>query len=423
MHAKVICNPSSVSKLGIHTMNIRSDKKVVAFILLLVGLICQLYWIEALTSSNVTFSQVLSVGVFFPESNNLTFVPPTNTMTLFCVPWAVNTDDWWTHAPDWDVAEENDLFTCFRKSNHSVVWTSIYQNQFQNDCNSTVTRSMWSSGFGSDIENVALSIQLAMERHVPLTMALVPPKLWWHYSANKHDGSNATCPEKDMSCYFLPITNCQPNRQKVDKSSIRLTRKYAKDISSIYGYVTRQQQWLRKSVYDTAKPIGSQLTENCTVIHVRRADVILHGSDARKYYPIADYVNLLPQKTDNTVLLLTDDANAIDEALEFHPNIRWVYFRRKRFRGKEGGWENQVPSMDPKQEMIAILATLKLVPRCSTLIHSRSKFADALSRAMGPHVTRLQVDSNQSDVFHANNSLSELHLANLLKEKRRSMFS
>jgi hypothetical protein len=129
----------------------------------------------------------------------------------------------------------------------------------------------------------------------------------------------------------------------------------------------------------------------------------------------------LPQKADNTVLLLTDDANAIDEALEFHPNIRWLYFRRKRFRGKEGGWENQVPSMDPKQEMVAILATLKLVPRCTTLIHSRSKFADALSRVMGPHVTRLQVDSNELDVFHANNSLSELHLANLLQEKRRSM--
>jgi hypothetical protein len=92
---------------------------------------------------------------------------------------------------------------------------------------------MWSSGFGSDIENVALSIQVAVERNVPLAMALGPPKPWWHYSANKQDGSNATCPEKDMTCYFLPITNCQPNHRKVDKTSIRLTRKYAKDMSSM----------------------------------------------------------------------------------------------------------------------------------------------------------------------------------------------
>ena len=30
----------------------------------------------------------------------------------------------------------------------------------------------------------------------------------WHYAANKDDHSNKTCPQADMTCYFLPYHNC-----------------------------------------------------------------------------------------------------------------------------------------------------------------------------------------------------------------------
>ena len=249
---------------------------------------------------------------------------------------------------------------------------------------------MLPSVFGNDLEKIVLGVQAAMERKVPLSVR-------WNYNDSKHDGFNATCPAKDMSCYFLPITNCQPNTRKMDNDPIRLINKYVDDFQSIYKYMTRQQQWLRKLVYDMVKPMESKLTVPCSVVHVRRrADIALHGSQARTSFPISDYVNLLPSRTD-TVLLLTNDANVIDEALEFHPDISWVYFDHKQ-RSTSGGLE------DSKQELVTILSILKLVPRCSTLIHSRS--THALSRVMGPHVTLLQVvdNSNGTNILHANNS-------------------
>ena len=36
-----------------------------------------------------------------------------NPSENFCVPWDVNTDDWWTHHPKWRVTHENDTHTCF----------------------------------------------------------------------------------------------------------------------------------------------------------------------------------------------------------------------------------------------------------------------------------------------------------------------
>lgn len=389
----------------------------------------------SILSSSSDGSARLLPGEHVLDMGSMAFFPPPNSTKLVCVPWSINADDWWAHEPEWEIAEENEHFTCFRKAAKQIadVWENIYGNQFRNSdgCSSTYTRHMWSSGFGTDMENVVLGIQVArMDKHSPLSTTLIGPKPWWHYSANKNDGSNATCPAKDMSCYFLPLTNCTPNERQVDKNPITLIRKYNKDYMAVYNYVTRPQQWLRKEIHDVARPMEIKLTArantgtSCTVVHVRRADVVLHGSQARKYFSMADYVKLLPQRTSgkHTVLLLTDDANAIDEALEFHADAaNWVYFERPRHRGTAGGWEEQVPSRDPKQEVVTILATLKLVQRCDTLIHSRSKFADALSRAMGPNVTLLQVDREMGgSVLDANNSASEQQLAELLEEKRVS---
>jgi hypothetical protein len=277
---------------------------------------------------------------------------------------------------------------------------------------------MWSSGFGTDLENVVLGLQKAtMELHQPLTTALLHPRPWWHYSANKHDGSNATCPARDMTCYFLNTTNCTQHAPTIDKNPIRLTRKYVKNYDATLAFVLRPQQWLRKRVYQTMQLIN--LTSPCTVLHVRRADVVLHQAQSRKYFPIADYVQLLPsQKQQKSIFLLTDDANAIQEALEFFPTLPWVYFHRPRHAGASGGWESQVPSHDPASEVRYLLATLRLVPRCDTLIHSRSNFANLLARAMGPHAKKRQVDANMTLQLSANHSTSAHELMERLEQER-----
>jgi hypothetical protein len=82
------------------------------------------------------------------------------------------------------------------------------------------------------------------------------------------------------------------------------------------------------------------------------------------------------------VLKLTDDANAIDEALEFHHGIQWHFLNRTRFRGSEGDWEQQIPSGSPKSEVITILATLKLVQQCDKIVYGQSGFANLLVNAI-----------------------------------------
>ena len=86
-------------------------------------------------------------------------------------------------------------------------------------------------------------------------------------------------------------------------------------------YVTRQQKWLRKRVYNIVRPILTNLITPCTVVRSMQSDVALHDSERRTYFTISKYAQLLPIPSD-TILLLTDDVNVIDGPLKF-PNIRY----------------------------------------------------------------------------------------------------
>lgn len=161
------------------------------------------------------------------------------------------------------------------------------------------------------------------------------------------------------------------------------------------------------------------VTTPCTVMHVRRSDVVLHTTRARQYFALSDYVKWL--RRNDTIFLLTDDANAIEEAFEFHPNLKWTFLNRTRFRGTEGGWENQTPSRSPKREVVVIMALLRLVQRCDTLIHTSSGFARMLARAMQPTLrTRIQIDSHmkREEQYSWNNTVSHHKLNKTLHELR-----
>jgi hypothetical protein len=69
--------------------------------------------------------------------------------------------------------------------------------------------------------------------HVPLVMGLWDPRDppeyrergVWHYAANKDDHSNKTCPEADMTCYFLPHHPCgslDEIRKNIDTDRIKI---------------------------------------------------------------------------------------------------------------------------------------------------------------------------------------------------------
>ena len=59
----------------------------------------------------------------------------------------------------------------------------------------------------------------------------------------------------------------------------------------------------------------------CTVIHVRRGDIVLHEETSRRYRAIAEYVETKEVEIHDNILLLTDDANAIGEAKKLFSEI------------------------------------------------------------------------------------------------------
>jgi hypothetical protein len=127
---------------------------------------------ESWTKVESSRDESLMKGTYYLKFDNASWVPPTKAMTLFCFPWTMDTDDWRTNAPNWDVAEENDMFTCFRKTNHTVFWSKIYQNQFRNDCSSTFNWTMRTptGSLSGYLENLALILQGALKPKVPLTI-------------------------------------------------------------------------------------------------------------------------------------------------------------------------------------------------------------------------------------------------------------
>jgi hypothetical protein len=218
------------------------------------------------------------------------------------------------------------------------------------------------------------------------------------------------------------LTNCKA--QKIENDPL-VKQSWANGYNIFYNYTTRAQQWLRKDVYDQFSLVEADITTPCSVVHVRRSDVVLHVKRSRKYFPLSTYVEHLPaHRKNDTIFLLTDDANAIDEAHEFYPELNWKYLNRKRWRGTEGGWENQTPSRSPKLELAIILATLRIAQRCDTIVHSSSQFATVLRRVMrwgNPKLQKIQIDKwiRFEDMYSFNNSISHTALNSSLHELRQ----
>ncbi|KAK1738447.1 hypothetical protein QTG54_011116 [Skeletonema marinoi] len=372
-------------------------------------------------------------------------------------------DEWYTHHPNWIITNETEDMFCIepycekgstsypcpndRRSNLVNDFWRYYNNQFRSSCDKVHYRSMWSSGWSADFLNVQEGLIDATNNfHVPLVMAAP-----WHYAAVKKDNSHRSCSQADLTCYFLPYHSCgslddvcgftprefgmtieECTGTKVE----RITTEKILDQVEIwhergyyaYQFMTRKQLWLRRAVFDFKHKFRMKHgpESDCSVLHVRRADIIFHEQHARKYHPIADYVKLIPKEKLNdpnhTIFLLTDDDNAVNEAHEFYPNLRWKYIDRPRHSGSSGGWENQTPSLNPALELIVLMATFELAQDCSSFVHGHSGLSDYIwthmaANAGNKRVTRLRVD-DRKEVFNEKYLHSEEELAKLLDEKR-----
>lgn len=302
----------------------------------------------------------------------------------FCLPWHVSSDAWWTDHVLWEVYHEDDTHYCFRRIlNKEKVNTirAIQKNQFRNDCSHPIYKKMWNSGFSNDLRNLVDGLKHSTEvTHRPFQVAMQP----WHYASPKpFNISTAACGSQDMFCYFLPLSNCPqvPVNDTIkqvgflDRLRVWGPRLFDRPTRWYLEYVSRPQTWLRHRVYQFVQK--QNVVAPCTALHVRRGDVISHGSHARRYFSIAEYLNTT-QEIEHNILLLTDDHNAIGEALHEFPDRNWMYIDRPRYRGNEGGFERHLPSNDPILEMTVLLSTFQLVRRCTSMVRSSSAFGDYL---------------------------------------------
>ena len=328
-----------------------------------------------------------------------------------CVEWIEDSDKWWTHLPQWHISKENDSHSCFmqiQNTEKAKLFQALYDNGYNGDCSNVITKHMWSSGWYADINNVIDGLMYGLEQQRPFQ---IYTKNSWHY-AGKKDGSQPTCPQKDMFCYFLQFSNCASNSNKMEADgylSLTSSDPETAIVQKWIGeYATRPQQWLRKEVYDYTKLIKDDFQmrhledKSCTVIHVRRADVIQHDGQSRKYHAIKEYLDAanISNETDadnQNIFLITDDQNAIDEAEYLYPMHNWLYLKRVRHRGNDGGWENQIPSNNPKQEVIVLLSIFELVKdlKCDRFIHSVSGFSNNLYDHMSKGTIRINIDQGK----------------------------
>jgi hypothetical protein len=367
---------------------------------------------------------VIGLNSKSPNNNASSF----DEYDAFCLPWDIDMDIWWTQrAARYELHSMNTRRQCFVKiidERKLDLYRRLVRIQFPSVSSSSGTalvqsKLMTGSGWGVDISHVVDGLQWALSSET--TTRIVAP-VPWQYASGVHGSSRRTCPAEDLSCYFLPLTNssdgdAQDRHLEESRSAIRYRIPwrgfYRNDgdwtVPWLLEFATRGQTWLRKRVVDATTPVGLPRDEHCAVLHVRRADVVLHGKFSRRYHSIGEYLRVVPDDYTN-ILLLTDDANAIVEAkTQQSGKYKWFYLDRPRHRGAEGGWEHQIPSNDPAYEVVMLFAAFELAKQCDLLVHSKSNLADYIYAIMmlnNTEIRRFDLDAGKphNKVHHSANA-------------------
>ncbi len=325
-------------------------------------------------------------------------------LDYFCLEWdqqLINIDDWWTHHPEHLADEYNTTHQCFRKvvsQEHLQLLKRFYQNQFQSGCDNPYKRPLRSAGWGSDFNGLTEGLFRALELRKP--MLVVPPPWFprgqgWLYAVLA-DGSGPTCRSQDTQCYFLPIINpaCMANLSISDLDSTGMDNEnygvFHRNDSLFqwsYHYATRGQSWLRREVAIFLETQGPHFPaeESCSVIHVRRGDVILEADEAyaRGYHAVSEYLDLLPEErrqVGSNIIIFTDDANAVDEARLLHKDFNWHWFNRTRNRGKRMEFGKHIVAATAKDDVVVILATFEVAKRCDAIVTGKGGLSFLLRR-------------------------------------------
>lgn len=395
----------------------------------------QLFWAD--TTFNVTMAPSRTAYLYKREFDSIDRNAFQTTNTSFCLSWDIDSDIWWTHNPEWEVADETDSYYCFHRITNSdeVAYIQlIYENQFHGSCQNQIALRMWSSGWNADMGQLLDSLRSAHLVGRPVQITETP----WHYASPDNAGkgnkiaSSPACPTEDQNCFFLAISDC-PRASSDREDKLEQLEKGSEcvylPINARCGYdqrrwlrhfLIRPQLWIRKLVYDFVKrhiDDDGIIQTPCTAIHVRRSDVILHGKISRKYHGIGEYLNVTSWdptfQIQQNVLLFTDDQNAIGEAQTLFPHYNWMHINRPRWKADEAGFERQLPSSQPIFEMVVLLSTFRLVQQCDNFVRATTGFADWLEEYgkdtnSSFRVYNLDTMDRSGVVFSSDNSVSKV---------------
>lgn len=211
-----------------------------------------------------------------------------------------------------------------------------------------------------------------------------------------------------MFCYFLSASSCEQGLLKDERAITRYCVKELEEDSFrhqqfvwLADYFMRQRQETRRRVREFLKKQSlPQLTPKCTVFHVRRADATSEKRNKRNFYPLSRYLEMgdMANHMNETILLLTDDQTTLEEAHLLHPEYKWVYFNRTRYRGAVAR-NSHLPSGDHATEVLVILAELRMASACQRLVRGTSNMVKFISRSMMLRhgvegVTDIQIDKD-----------------------------
>ena len=162
-------------------------------------------------------------------------------------------------------------------------------------------------------------------------------------------------------------------------------------------------------------------------MHVRRGDSGFVKFPWRRYAAVQEYVDKAQIQKGDTIVLLTDDESTIEEVERYHAtNFKWIYLKRQRTRGTEGGFNKHIPSGDPALEVITIMAEVKLASQCNKLVAGHSGFVTTITDAMdaiGKKYTQYTVQTRvkEADVKQERKIDAKVRVEKMLKAIDSSM--
>eukprot|EP00977_Amphora_coffeiformis_P030103 scaffold44678_cov451-Amphora_coffeaeformis.AAC.1 len=176
---------------------------------------------------------------------------------FFCRRWDddddFDVDEWWIHHPEWDTttSHDNETHYCMRRHHphdpkRLEFIHNVYQVQWKGNCSKVQQQYMINSGYGASLMAILKPFYSVMI-HGKFTQPFQMTKHWdgavWLFSTT-NNASWAYCPAHDMTCYLLPISQCQPQYRIDPKDTVPNYR--ADPYRKIGVYNQPKFVWLRQ---------------------------------------------------------------------------------------------------------------------------------------------------------------------------------